>query len=387
MSVTAQSIDTSFSSEAAGTLQELSRKVVMCRVMVLVAAVLLVTLFHYSTATQYEQLHDVYRRLYYLPIILGGIWFRTKGGVVTAIVVSAIYAPHVLFQWGQHPSGHLDHYLEILLYNIVGLLTGILSEKEWRQRQQLKKTADDLEHSYTHLKKQAEIILEFEDQLVRISRLSALGELSAGLAHEIRNPLGSIRGTAEILANSIRNDDKHAEFAKIMIKEVDRLNEVLENFLRFASPSPVEKKRFDLNDTLEELLVLTRQECDRLKLEIEIEKGDLPTIPGDKSQLKQVFLNFVLNAGQAMTNGGQLWISTHVSGDAAIIQFRDNGSGIKEKLLDKIFNPFFTTKSDGVGLGLAITHRIVKAHGGRIDVESSEGAGTTFKVLLPLDES
>ena len=251
----------SFLTDDIPSSQVRSRRVIISRMCIIIGLVLFVTHFHYSTTTQYFQYHDIYRRLYYLPIILGGIWFRTRGGFVTAVLVSLLYAPHVFFQWGNQGAEHLDQFLEVFLYNVVGLLTGLLSEKEWQQRQQLIKTAHDLEHSYSHLKEQAETLLEVEDQLVKASHLSALGELSASLAHEIRNPLGSIRGTAEILSDTNQSNENRQKFSRILIKETHRLNEVLENFLQFAVTSPNRENRFDLHETLDELLILTRPEC------------------------------------------------------------------------------------------------------------------------------
>jgi signal transduction histidine kinase len=206
------------------------------------------------------------------------------------------------------------------------------------------------------------------------------------MAHEIRNPLGSIRGTAEILQDGIDPADKRYEFTRILIKEVDRLNRVVEDFLRFARPAPVERGRFDVNEALREVLTLTRQPALKNAVHTELAAGAVPPLPGDREQLKQAFLNLVLNALQAMHEGGTLVIGTEMDAGQLRIRFADTGQGIPKENLERIFNPFFTTRQEGTGLGLAITHRIVQGHGGRIEVQSVLGEGTTFTVVLPLAE-
>ncbi len=356
------------------------------RLGILVVLVAVITALHYLTAIRMAQYHDIYRRLYYIPIVLGGIWYTLRGGLGTSIAISILFAPHVVFQWGHYPSADPEQYLEILLYNVIGFLTGFLAERERIQKERHQRAAQRLEESYAKLRSQADMILEIEEQLRRADRLSALGELSAGMAHEIRNPLGSIRGTAEILQEGIDPADKRYEFTRILIKEVDRLNRVVQDFLRFARPAPVERGRFDVNETLREILLLTRQQAVRNGVAAELQAGELPPVAGDREQLKQAFLNLVLNALQAMPGGGKLTVATALRDGRAAITIADTGQGIPPENLERIFNPFFTTRQEGTGLGLAITHRIIQGHGGRIDVESRPGEGTTFTLLLPLAE-
>lgn len=352
----------------------------------LLIMVALITSLHYMTATQHSHLHDILRRLYYIPIILGGLWFALRGGLGVALLASCLYAPHVLFQWGRLPTAHPEQYLEILLYNIIGILTGFLAAKEHAQRLRAEETAERLTGSFSKLRKQADMILEIEDQLRRADRLTAMGELSAGMAHEIRNPLGSIRGTAEILRDAFPPEDRYSEFTQILIDEVDRLNQVLEDFLRFAQPEKGEQPCFPPDTVLQEVLQLTNQQSRKNGIEVRYQSQALPEVCGDSGQFKQVFLNLVLNALQAMNRGGRLEIVTDQNGDQVEIFFKDNGCGIPKADLDRIFNPFYTTKDDGTGLGLAITHRIIHNHGGSISVKSVVGQGTEFALSLPLAE-
>ncbi|MFO7982249.1 MAG: ATP-binding protein [Desulfuromonadales bacterium] len=356
----------------------------LIRLAVLTVLIVAITALHYMTTTEKHQFHDIYRRLYYLPIILGGFWFSLRGGIAVSIIVSILYAPHVVFQWGHHPTTQTEQFLEILLYNIIGFMTGFLSERERRQRNRYQAAAERLEESYDKLKKQADMILEIEEQLRRADRLSALGELSAGMAHEIGNPLGSIKGTAEILRDAFPAEDKRHEFSEILIREADRLNKVVHDFLTFARPSPVGAGRYEVNEVLRDVLLLTRQQAKKNGVEIILNEDPVPAVVGDREQIKQAFLNLILNAVQAMPQGGLLTISSARSDGRAEIRFVDTGQGISAENLDRIFNPFFTTRHEGTGLGLAITHRIVQSHGGGLEVNSRVGKGTEFILTLPL---
>ncbi len=360
------------------------KKTFYLRLSIIAAFLLLVTALHYLTTTQMVNAHDIYRRLYYVPIVLGGVWFALRGGIVTAILASLLYMPHVLFHWQQNPTIALEQYLEIVLYNVIGCLTGFLAQRERQQKYRYQKAAETLEGSYLKLREQADQIIEIEEQLRRADRLSALGELSAGMAHEIRNPLGSIKGTAEILRDGVAADDPKLEFAEILIKEVDRLNGVLQDFLRFARPTPVEHGQFLFSEVVNDVLDLTRQQAIRNHVEIEVGLDDDIDIPGQGEQIKQVLLNLVLNALQAMPSGGVLKVSSINFEHKVHIQVSDNGPGIALEDRERIFNPFVTTRDSGTGLGLAITQRIVQGHEGHIVLCSIPGQGASFTICLPL---
>lgn len=360
------------------------QKTVYLRLAIIAGSLLLVTSLHYLTTTQEVNAHDIYRRLYYVPIVLGGIWFALRGGIATAIIASLLYTPHVLYHWQHHPSIALEQYLEIVLYNVIGCITGFLVQRERQQKLLYQKAAETLDSSYRKLREQADQIIEIEDQLRRADRLSALGELSAGMAHEIRNPLGSIKGTAEILREGVAADDPKLEFAEILIREVDRLNGVLEDFLQFAKPVPIEHSRFSLTKVVGDVLDLTRQQALRNHVEVHHDLDEDRELTGQGEQIKQALLNLVLNALQAMPDGGILEVSTRNLAEEVHIRVRDNGPGIAPENRERIFNPFVTTRDSGTGLGLAITQRIVHGHDGRIVLESVTGQGASFTICLPL---
>ncbi len=227
-------------------------------------------------------------------------------------------------------------------------------------------------------------------------RLAALGQMAAGLAHEIRNPLGSIKGAAQYLQplEGQTHDASTREFLDIIVEEVDRLNKIVSQFLDYARPYRGEQSPLDVNDVVRKTVNLIEKERTGSRVEITMNLLDgLPQIRADAQQLRQVFLNLAINAFDAMPQGGRLQVSSSLRrstrrGAAAAfleIRFRDHGVGIPPADLRNLFIPFFTTKEKGTGLGLPISQRIIENHGGTIEVRSQPGSGSTFTVLLPIE--
>lgn len=224
-----------------------------------------------------------------------------------------------------------------------------------------------------------------QEQVRRNERLSALGNLAAGVAHEIRNPLSSIKGFATYLAGKVQGQDRDA--ARAMVQETDRLNRVVSELLEFARPGELKLRDEDLDAVVERALRLARADVMAKDIAVEFSQGGtLPPIPLDPERMTQALLNLFLNAVQAMGQGGVLRISAYLDQKEGIVFLRieDTGHGIPPKVLGDIFNPYFTTKSSGTGLGLAIVHRIVEGHGAAIKVESTVRRGTVFTIELPV---
>ena len=355
------------------------------RIAIIASSILGISLLHYLTPLHLHYLHDIFQRFYYIPIILSALWFGFRGGLGCAIVVSIVYTPHILFQWGGHISMEMEKYLEILLYNIVGSLTGLLAQREREQSLQLQKTAEGLEDSYRKLQAQSDRIIAVEEQLRRAEKLSTLGEMAAVLAHEIRNPLGSIRGTAEILKDDYPPGSQKHEFIEIQIKETERLNNVVEDFLKMARQQPFDIKSCSITEELETIVKLTENVAKERGIVLlpEFRDSDKVTTMGDGEKLRQAFLNIINNSLQATLPGGTVSINTRLTGNAAEIIFKDSGSGINCSIINRIFEPFFTTKADGTGLGLAVTRKIIEGHGGSLKIESEPGKGTSVVISLP----
>ncbi len=356
------------------------------RIAIIFSAILCISLLHYLTPLHLHYLHDIYQRFYYIPIILAALWFGFRGGLGCAIIVSIAYTPHILFQWGGHFTMEMEKYLEILLYNIVGSLTGLLSQREQERSLQLQQTAEGLEESYKKLQTQSDRIIAVEEQLRRSEKLSSLGEMAAVLAHEIRNPLGSIRGTAEILKDDYPPGTQKHEFIEIQIKETERLNNVVEDFLKMARQQPFEMSSCSITEELETIVKLTENLARDQGIELlpEFRKSVKIITQGDGEKLRQAFLNIINNALQATLPGGTVSIDTRMTDSAAEITFKDTGTGIDSTIIDRIFEPFFTTKADGTGLGLAVTRKIIEGHGGSLKIDSKPESATTVVVSLPL---
>ena len=232
-------------------------------------------------------------------------------------------------------------------------------------------------------------------QMKEKDRLAALGEMAAGLAHEIRNPLGSIKASAQYLSETSELPEDGTEFLEIIVDEVDRLNRVVSSFLDYARPAHSNPEPIDVNSAVELTLQFLRPECDSAEVSLHVLIAeDLPRVRVDIEHLRQVLINLVQNAVQAMSSGGEIFVETRsqdrfrIGGGAqrwVQISVRDTGPGIAPGLLANLFVPFVTTKQQGTGLGLAISQRIVSEAGGRINVRSRDGFGTTFVLLLPAD--
>ena len=365
------------------------KKIDMVRIVALLCCVIGISLLHYLTPLRLAMLHDIFQRLYYIPIILSAFWFGFRGGIGCAVLVTVCYAPHILFQWGGHIAMEMEKYLEVLLYNVVGGITGFLTEQERSRRGQLEETAKGLEESYRQLQSQSESIIRIEEQLRRAERLSALGELSAILAHEIRNPLASIRGTAEILLEEGTSAASRGEFLGILLKESDRLNRVVEDFLRMARPEPANETECDINEELANMIILLSVEARASKVDLQLQSSALPQFTGDGEKLRQAFMNIILNGIQASPVGGRVTVFTRLNPESNCIEIRitDDGPGISPETAAEIFEPFFTTKGSGTGLGLSITKKIIEGHGGSVAVASEPGKGASFLVSLPVARS
>lgn len=238
---------------------------------------------------------------------------------------------------------------------------------------------------------------ELEEAVRQADRLSTLGTLAAGLAHEIKNPLGGIKGAAQLLERELPAGSDLREYTTIMLKEVGRVNRIVEELLSLTTPRKLELAHVDTHQVLGDIITLQKKACTTREITF-IQDFDLsiPPILADEALITQLFLNLIKNAVEALHDFGQIRISTRVLSDYSmtkkgerfsrmvVIDVIDDGSGIAKELLENLFTPFFTTKTKGTGLGLAICHKIVTEHRGMIRVDSEPGKGTTFTVMLPL---
>lgn len=233
-------------------------------------------------------------------------------------------------------------------------------------------------------------IRDLQEKVRRSERLASLGRLAAGVAHEIRNPLSSIRGFAQYFLNRLKGREEEQGYASIMIKEVDRLNRVVSELLDFARPKEPHKEPQPLEEIVDYSLKLLEPEISQKKIKVEKEyEPNLPLAMVDREQISQAFLNLFLNSLESIEGEGKIKVNLKKINQplALEVAIRDTGRGIAREDLGKVFEPFFSTKRKGSGLGLAIVHQIVEGHGGDIAVDSQEGVGTTFRITLPLADT
>jgi signal transduction histidine kinase len=347
------------------------------RIVFIISGILGTSLAHYYTPSSLILWHNIFQRLYYLPVVYGALSFGWVGGLLAALLAAICYIPHILIAWHQFPGYVINQYAEIVLFFLVGAVTGLLADEQREKHQaleettiQLKKVYQELQDSFEHVK--------------RAERLAAIGNLSAGLAHEIRNPLASIEGAADILEQGRVTEEQRMEFLGIIKKECHRLNRLLTNLLDFARPRPPERSKVLVNSWLDSVVNLTGHTAGKKAITIQMRVTPPQiSLEGDEEQLKQVLLNLLLNAIQAMPSGGEILLTACSQESRILIEVIDEGSGVTAQDLEKMFNPFFTTKEDGTGLGLAVAHQIISQHGGTLSARNNPEKGMTFSITLP----
>ncbi len=356
---------------------------------ILILIVIGIGLLHYFTPGYLIFYHDMFRRLSYFPIVLGAIWFGVWGGLLLAVLSSIAFIPHVLLYIGEGPGFYLSELTEIILYIAAGTVTGIIAGRESLLRQRYKELSEKLEKSYDKLHRETQLLLEVEEQLSAAQKLSALGQLSASLAHEIKNPLSSIKGTAEILLDEFPKDHPKREFVEILLQETTRLNNTVEEVLQFSRRGGQGSRKKDagtepLSQVIDRVTNLLASQLRGKNITLTVlgwEEGKTFLVAGEK--LSQVFLNIILNAIDAAPSKGEIIIETLKNASGCTISVKDNGPGIPDTVKDKIFDPFYSTKDDGTGLGLSISKKIIESYGGRLTLADAEGGGTCFTVFLP----
>jgi len=483
-----------------------SRAVRIRDVVAVVAMLAIITVLHLYTGAGSTTmvLHELYRRLYYLPILYAAFVFGRRGGLATSAAAALLFAPHAELSLGGLFGAHIDNLYEIVMYVVVGVLFGWLRDMEEYRTNDLRQVSIKLEDAYRKLEERAIQVINVQDytqsilrsitsgvitmgpdgsvatanpaaermlgmhevdmvpkpvrslfrddgglgadvtkvldgrlpktmrdlqlvtkegrtvhvqasasrmrdvsghilgavvtledvsevkalteQLIRADRLAAMGELTAGVAHEVRNPLGIIRASVQLLEERGTDNDRAAEALGVIKQEIDRLDRVIKALLDFGRPSTPTMLPTDVNDVVRDVVLFTRQFATRSRVEISERLADgLPKVSADPDQLKQVFVNLVSNAVQAMEEtGGTLTLETMEGEGYVVIRVADDGPGIPEEGVGKVFDPFYSTRDAGTGLGLTIVHRIVDDHDGHIEVESAGGAGTVFTVSLPM---
>jgi two-component system, NtrC family, sensor histidine kinase HydH len=315
-----------------------------------------------------------------LPVMSAASNFNVWGTVATTLGASGVYLSFLVFlrQYDQYiPEDQIPELaFRVVFLMVVAFFTYQFASQQRKEATKLQETAQRLQ--------------EAQAEVQRSERLAALGQLTAGLAHELRNPLGTMKSSAELLQRNVPPENELAnEMAGFIATEVDRTNSLITRFLEFARPHHLRLEKGDLSALLDRVIARFERERSESTPNVAVFKNyspDVPPLKFDGELLERVFYNLITNAAQASPAGAAITVKTKPADEGVEVSVIDRGTGIDPKNRENIFNPFFTTKSDGVGLGLAIVSKIVDEHGGQITVESTPGEGSVFRVFLPVAE-
>lgn len=308
-------------------------------------------------------IHSLHGRFCYIPVVIAASWFGIRGGVYSATAISALLLPYI---FGRDFETHvmIGELVEVVFYFFIGALIGLLVDKEFLAR-----------------KKQQEAELHVE----RSQKLSLVGQIAAGVAHEIKNPLASIKGAADILVDQSTSATDRSEFRDILQNEVKRIDSTVSEFLGFARPKDTKLEKTDLTGVTRSCVRQVTAQAGQLNIRIGTEIDDHIFVIGDAEKLHQMTLNLILNAIHASAEGNMIKVSlSRAGGRYSELTVMDEGRGMSPEELGHAFEPFYTTRPDGTGLGLAIVKSIVDTHEGDIELASQVGNGTRARVTIPL---
>ncbi len=316
-----------------------------------------VLFLHYFTFQGMKFHHAVYRMLFYLPLVLGSLWFGLKGALYVLASVSIFFLPYAIIHWQGMSFEDFAKLLEGVLYVVIGLVLGLLVEKEKKR----------------HI------------ALLRVESLAAVGKAVSEIAHDMRTPLMAIGGFASLLSRKLHSDDTSRKKLDLIIQETSRLESMVKEMLDFGKPLELELTKANLNEVVQEAIQVAKLMAMKagVKLEADLEPSS-PSLLIDIPRIKQVLLNLVVNAVQASPAGEHVLIKTHLTGNHVFLEVIDCGCGIEQDVSESIFVPFFSRSKEGTGLGLAIVRKIVEAHGGEVSFDSNNEKGVTFTVRLPI---
>ncbi|MGD0015714.1 MAG: ATP-binding protein [Bryobacteraceae bacterium] len=337
----------------------------------------------YAIMSQTGGVTSSYYWVLLVPVVSAATTLGIAGTVVFTVLACATYLSFLLLlDWDRYtipPDQVPELWLRVLFLAVVGHLTQRLAEAQRTEALRAQAAAEQLARANQSLQ-------EAEAAVRRSERLAALGQLSAGLAHELRNPLGTIRASAEMLVKNVPpGSEMIAELAGFISSEVDRTNSLVTRFLEFARPLELKPARAELTEVIDRAIAQLGRATP--PYDVTVYRNYSPEVSPfsfDAELMERVLYNLLLNAAQATPPGGEVTVKTRVADGNVEISVIDRGAGIDAPDMESIFNPFFTTKKEGLGLGLAIVSRIVDLHGGRAAVESEPGKGSVFRVFLPI---
>jgi two-component system sensor histidine kinase HydH len=330
------------------------------KIKVILGSIAVISIVHYLYLfpVRLSITRELVGRAYFFPIILAALWFGFRGGVLAPAIVSVICLPYSIIARGQHRVYFYDEVMELFLFILVGVIVGSLKDREQRQR--------------VHSEK--------------LEALAALGETMASVAHEMKNVLIPIRGFLRRLRDNHSLDAKAASYLEIVDTESAKLDKMTQEMLLFGRFAPLRRREVEVSGLVEDVKRVLHDEFRDNGVQLVCHCECRTRANMDVERIRQVLINLLQNALQASRNGGEVRLLADCDRHALKLIVEDQGTGIPAANLHRVFQPFFTTKAHGTGLGLAISKRIIREHGGHIQVDSIPGKGTRFKLTLPMLE-
>lgn len=346
-------------------------------VLAIAVTVMTISALHYLTSLHSVVLHEVLKRLYYVPIVVAAVMWGIKGGLATSSFSTLLYMPHVVFQWHAWPVLEAEQYGEVLMFNVVASVAGVLADRLHAERTLHRDAAGELRDAYARLR-------AGNDERVRMDRLVTIGRIASGIAHEVRTPLAGLLGSLEILENEFTREHPKAEFVAIAKRQISRLQEVVTEFLEFAQPAPPAVRPVDLGQLIETTTRLARITLARRGVSLDAPAPNTTvTADVDAEQVQRALLGIMLADTPALRDG-HISITMANRGDAAQIAVELEGLTSVPAVSD-LFEAFPATAC-GHGLALATAERLIANQHGAVKAEVIDG-GVRFVIDLPLAQA
>lgn len=345
----------------------------------------ILTTIHYTNYHYEMNYHILLQFAYYLPVIYAAMSFGLAGGILSGLLITLLILPFMAHFHAMNPSAVYTQWVEIGLINVIGWLTGFLIEQERKASRKYRLALTVQKELVEKLKQESRERERLEGEIRQTERLTALGHMSAGLAHEIRNPLGIMKVSIQLLAQEKVDDGVVSEYCQVLLEECERLNRLVSEFLTFARPKELVRRRIALGKILDEGVTLIQPALRQHHIELRQVRNqvDEEEVEVDPDQMKQVILNILINAIDAQGEGGVIQLERVWQDGFVGFAVSDEGAGISPDALPYIYDPFFTTKEKGTGLGLSVVHRILDQHGGKITTVNRSERGVRVEILLP----
>ncbi len=327
------------------------------RIFIIILLIGIIAFFDYWTSMQHRRYHILYQGLFFLPVMLSGLWFGLRGALATSMGITLVLIPSIIIHWKGFSPDDFNGIVEMILYNLVGGTLGQLRDREKVKERNLRESES----------------------------LAAMGRAVSSLAHDIKTPLIAIGGFTSWVKKHTEENSPCLEKLDIVIRETMRLENMVKDMLDFSRPLELQSEEGDIALSLKECVAIIESLAQERNVNIRIEStGAIHSVLFDAMKMKQVLINLIMNAVQASPEGGIVTVSSYQNESQCIIDVSDHGCGIPLDMRESIFAPFFTTKREGTGLGLPIAKKIVEAHRGRMEVLDNPEKGITFRIFIPI---